>query len=220
MVSEKLIKQPFSVLAVIFVACTFALSNANSVEIPDSQNRPAPSQVTLKKIADYFNNISTLVAEFKQEDQAKDRVEYGTFYLSRPGKLRWDYDPPSAVTIVAKGSTLVYHDGALDQVSYIDISDNIAHFFLRKKIDFSDEDISVVELNETKHHMNITLKDKKNPQQGSLTLRFTLHPTMQLTEMEMVDAIGSTNRIQFLSLIYGKKLAKELFSLHHLTEER
>src|SRR5690554_5782401 len=62
-------------------------------------------QDTIQRVEDYLNSIKTLDARFQQVDSNNKRAS-GRIYIQKPGKLRFEYDPPTPVLIVANGRHL------------------------------------------------------------------------------------------------------------------
>ncbi|MDP7602638.1 MAG: outer membrane lipoprotein carrier protein LolA, partial [Alphaproteobacteria bacterium] len=72
----------------------------------------AEQQAEIGRVERYLNGTVTLQARFSQI--APDgEVSEGTFYLRRPGRLRFEYDPPNPVLVMADGVWLIYHDREL-----------------------------------------------------------------------------------------------------------
>ncbi|MBY0431339.1 MAG: outer membrane lipoprotein carrier protein LolA, partial [Rhodospirillales bacterium] len=71
----------------------------------------------VQRVEDYLNGITTLQARFLQASPNGATAE-GTAYISRPGKMRLAYDPPSPILVVADGRMLVYYDSELKETSY------------------------------------------------------------------------------------------------------
>ena len=70
----------------------------------------------IERVEAYLNSVKTLSARFLQIDAA-GTVTHGQLYLRRPGRLRFEYDPPSPLLLVADGVWLILHDKELDQVN-------------------------------------------------------------------------------------------------------
>ena len=68
----------------------------------------------LQRVEDYLNSISTLNARFQQVDSNNKRAS-GRIYIQKPGKLRFEYDPPTPVLIVANGRHLAWRPLLLRQ---------------------------------------------------------------------------------------------------------
>jgi len=172
----------------------------------------------IERVEKYLNGIDTLIAAFSQVDSAGNATE-GTFYLDRPGKLRWQYYPPSPLLIIAKGSMLTYYDKELDQVSHIPLEDSISGFLTRDNIRFISKDIEIISYEKTDDEIAITISQKGARDNGELTLIFT-NKKIELKKMQILDAIGKTTDIYFSTLIYGKPIDRDLFIFNKDKEKR
>lgn len=190
---------------------SYSFSYAEAPSSVPTKEEVAVYQSDIKRIEDYLNGITTLVSTFSQEDSEGKKAD-GTFYLSRPGKLRWQYNPPTPILIIAKGSLLTYYDSELDQVSHVGLEDSLSGFLTRQVISFNDKDIEVVSFNKAKGMMSITITQKEKQGEGQLTLVFDAKKP-ELARMEIVDAIGKTTVVSFDTIVYGKSLDKDLFVL-------
>ena len=195
-----------TIIISIFIAFS-ALAEEKKADISELLQK---NKADITKIEKYLNNIETLAAPFEQE--AEGELSSGIFYLSRPGKLRWDYFPPTPVLIVAKGSLVAYYDKELDQVSHISVDDTLAGFLTRKRISFSDNGIKIIDFKKENGEIKITITQNEKEEQGNLTMVFDSANT-NLLRMEVVDTIGKTTIVSFTTLVYNKPLEKELFKM-------
>jgi outer membrane lipoprotein-sorting protein len=200
----------FVVVLSLFVALSGHALEAAAQEAAPDKNITAHS-ADIKKIEKYLNGITTLVMSFEQEDSEGGRAS-GNFYLQRPGHLRWDYDPPAPILIVAKGSMVAYYDKELNEVSHISLDDTMAGFLTRQRISFGDEGVKITAFEKGKNTAILTIMQDKKEDQGSLTMHFK-GENMDLVRMEVVDSIGKKTIVQFGAPEYGKAIDKELFAL-------
>src|SRR3546814_7666555 len=102
------------VLAAGLCAATLALA----APLPASAAQQAalsPDDVaTLGRVERYLNDIKTLQGRFVQTSSNGAYAE-GAVYLDRPGHMRFDYDPPTPVLIIANGLSLLYYDEELKE---------------------------------------------------------------------------------------------------------
>src|SRR3546814_14430872 len=70
------------------------------------------------RVERYLHDIQTLQGRFVQGSSNGAYAE-GDIYLDRPGHLRFDYDPPSPVLIIAHGLSLLYSDAALKEATFL-----------------------------------------------------------------------------------------------------
>ena len=98
----------------------------------------AEEEAAIASVEKYLSGLTTIVADFTQIAPSGNLVS-GKFYLERPGKMRWQYDPPTPVLMLADGNFLIFYDYELDQVSHIPLQDTLAGFLARKTIAFGGE---------------------------------------------------------------------------------
>lgn len=203
----------------IFILLLTILPSLSFSEELSSGEKYAVYTKDMERIENYFNNMTTFVAKFTQ--YAPDNsVSYGTFYLSRPGKLRWEYEDPNPLLILAKGSLITYYDKELDQVSHIGIDDTLAGFLTREKINFSDG-IEITKFTKKPNSISISIVQKDKEDEGQLTLKFSDNgDKVALTGMEVIDAIGKLTSVNFESPTYGTTLANDLFILKRVKQRR
>ena len=78
----------------------------------------AQNKIDLKRVENYLESLSTLKSGFLQIS-SNGGVASGKFFMSRPGKLRFEYDPPASILIISDGIFLIYIDKDLDQVTHV-----------------------------------------------------------------------------------------------------
>lgn len=177
---------------------------------------PSPQDVAvykqdIKRIEDYLNGITTFVAAFTQTDDQGEQ-NYGTFYLSRPGKLRWEHDSPHKLIIIVKGSLLTYYDYELDEVSHVSLDDDLSVFLTRSHISFDDEEIRVLRFDKSDDEISITIAKNGREDEGTLTMVFS-NKKIELRGIRVFDAIGKNTKVDFSTVVYDKPLDPKLFTL-------
>ncbi len=90
----------------------------------------------------YLQKLKTAKARFIQTTSSGPQLS-GDFYLSRPGKLRFQYDAPLKDYIVADGSFIYFYDGDIDEQSNAPIGQTLADFILRPNIRLTNEDLNI-----------------------------------------------------------------------------
>jgi outer membrane lipoprotein-sorting protein len=175
---------------------------------PSARAAEPASPAEIEAAENYLNGIATLQAEFIQSF-ADGQVLTGTFYLSRPGRLRFTYDPPVNDFIVADGSFLFYWDDRLQQQSNAPIGSTLADFILRDSIAFSG-DVKLVKAEKDAGVLRLTLTPAEDAALGRLTLVFTQAP-LALRQWQVVDAQGAVTEVTLNRLRLGETLAADLF---------
>ena len=171
-------------------------------------SKKSTENADMQRIEQYLNSISTLIADFTQI--APDGEESGgTFFLSRPGKLRWQYNPPVPILIVANGNQLSYYDYELKQLSHTSPSSSLAGFLTRKVIRFAD-DIIVENLRQDSGLLRIIISQKDHKDQGKLMMIFNNNPIF-LKKMTVIDSVGQQTSISLSNIKQGMALEDKLF---------
>lgn len=174
----------------------------------------ADPQQAVAEAQDYLSNITTMRARFVQT--ANDgKQQTGTFYLSRPGKMRIDYDPPSKDFIVADSALIYYYDAKMKQQSSSPISRSLADFFLRRNLTLSG-DISVSDIKRENNTLQMTVVQTRDPLAGSITLLLSEKP-MLLLAWRIVDAQGLVTEVRLTEAQEGIALDKNLFHYYDPT---
>ena len=161
------------------------------------------------RIQAYLNNIKTMTARFLQVSSDGDYSE-GKLYLSRPGKMRLEYDPPKSLLIIANGETLTYYDKELEQVSYFGLEDTQAEILLRETISFSTEGLSVTAFERGPGVLRLTVIKENAPLEGNITLIFSDKP-LGLKKWAIADAQGITTNVSLLGPRFGAPIDVKLF---------
>lgn len=167
-----------------------------------------PSQDDVKKIESYLQNLKTARARFVQTTHDGTQL-VGTFYLQRPGKLRFEYDPPIEDFVVADGLFIYFYDAELGEQTNAPIGQTLADFFLRKDLKIG-EDVEVAELKRNGGFLQAKLIQKADPQAGSITLGFKEEP-FELNKWRVVDGQGLITEIELFYFKEGVKHASDLF---------
>ena len=158
---------------------------------------------------DYFRNLTTAKARFIQT-ASDGKQTRGNFYLQRPGKLRFEYDPPLTDFVVADGLFIYFYDGQLKQQSNAPISQTLADFLLRKNLKLSG-DLKVSKINRDGGLLQMTIVQAAEPGAGSLTLGFEEKPQFQLKKWQVRDSTGNITEIELFNVETGMELPSKLF---------
>lgn len=196
--------KPRLALALVFAAALYAPLPALAYT--------AEEEKAIADVEKHLSGLSTIVADFTQI--APDgSLTSGKFYLQRPGKMRWQYDPPTPILMLANGDFLTFYDYELDQRSDIPLEDTLAGFLARKSIAFGKE-VTVTDVVHGNGSLRLTITQESKPDAGKLTLEFSTGP-LQLHNMKVVDVAGQQTSISLANQRYGIPLDDELFKLEN-----
>ncbi len=163
----------------------------------------------VRQIETYLNSLRTLKAHFLQV--APDgRTTTGTAWLQRPGRMRFAYDKPSPLLLVAGRGLVVFHDSELDQTTSIPVGQTPLGLLLAADLRLSG-DVTVTALERSANRVQLSLLRTRSPGDGSLTLVFASAP-LALRGWSVVDAQGRDTRISLDDVVLGGTFDQALFS--------
>src|SRR5204863_7210206 len=114
----------------------------------------------LQRIAAYLGGIRTMYAKFRQVASGGGMVT-GQLWMARPGRMRFEYDPPSPILLLADMFYVYYVDKELAEMSKIGLKSTPAWLLLRDPITFSD--LIVTRFERSASVLRITMVEKAEP---------------------------------------------------------
>ncbi len=189
----------------------FAIAPKVFAQIPAAELNAA-DKADIRRVEAYLNKLSTVKARFLQISSNGAQAE-GDLYISRPGRMRIQYDPPSSVFIVADGSWLIYVDKKLDQVSYVPLESTPAGILLDKKISLLGGGFTITHFENAADVIRVTLYKTDDPGKGILTLVFSDRP-LTLKKWTITDAQGILTSVSLIDSRFGIRLNADLFKFN------
>ena len=129
--------------------------------------------------------------------------------MRRPGRLRFKYDSPTPILIIADGVWLVLWDKELDQVDRVPLSSTPLAFLVREKVSFGDP-IVIRSIERAPGFLNVTVFDKRREDDGDITLIFSDQP-LRLRQWLVTDAQQLQTRVSLYDLVANVPLDIKLF---------
>lgn len=173
---------------------------------------PAFAQQTNPQVAEverYFNGIRTLQARFVQSNPGGTVVQ-GTLSVRRPGRMRFEYDPPSQLKIVADGSQVTMWDIPNRDFGQWPIGWTAASFLVREPLVLQGGDLAVEKVERTDGMLQLTMSQAKKPQEGKVIVRLSENP-MVLRGWTIIDNRNQRVDVSLNGLQTGLQLADSLF---------
>ncbi len=180
---------------------------------PDLHAQPgfqptAQDKADLARIETYLNNLKALKARFLQV--APDgAISQGTAWLERPGRMRFQYDPPSPLLLVAGHGLVVFHDKSLNQTSNIPIGQTPLGILLSDNLKLSG-DVTVTGMQRLPGQIQVSLVRTASPGDGTLTLIFADNP-LALRQWTVLDAQRQETRVTLFNAELGGSFDPKLF---------
>ncbi|WP_203291073.1 LolA family protein [Maricaulis parjimensis] len=174
-------------------------------------------EAMLEQLNTYLNGIGTLRARFSQI--APDgSLATGVLSLQRPGRLRFQYDDPSPIRVIADGTTVAIEDQALETVDRIPLRSTPVWWLLKDEINLS-EDAEIAGMAREYGFFYLTLRDPSGEMEGEIMFVFA-EPSLELREWYVTDALGEITRVSLNDVETGMRLDPRLFRIPEPEDRR
>ena len=168
----------------------------------------AQDRADVARIEAYLNSVRNLKSRFLQV--APDGgTSQGQAWLSRPGRMRFQYDPPAPFLLVASNGLLVFHDRQLKQTSNVPLSSTPLGLLLQDNLKLAGE-VTIVSFLRQPGQIQVGLVRTRSPQDGVLTLIFADNP-LTLRQWTVLDQQRQETRVTLSSIELGGAFADTLF---------
>lgn len=197
------------VLALGLAATTSASLGASAIGAvpPPAAALTAQDMADLRRITAYLTGIRTMAGRFRQI-ASDGTTAAGSLWMVRPGRMRFEYDPPSPILLIADQSYVYYVDKQLAQMSKVGLKSTPAWFLLRDPITF--DDLVVTRFERAANLLRVTVVAPAEPDNGSLTMVFGNEP-LALRQWTIVDQQRRATTVSIYDAQFGIALDPELF---------
>lgn len=215
-------------LGLLAVSATPALARQGSPDLrPRTVVAPAipPTAITLQGQARTtalaranaaLNAVQRLQGRFLQS--SPDGVNArGRFFLERPGRLRFQYDPPSTLLIVSDGRVVAMRDTALRTTERTPLRSTPLHLILDAGVDLV-RDARVTRVAQAGDRLMITARDRTGEMDGSITLNFGANAALE--SWDVTDGGGAATRVVLSELTRPASFERNLFRLEDIVVSR
>ena len=168
----------------------------------------AAQQVGVPQIEQYFNSIRTLKARFVQSNP-NGSVVHGNLYVWRPGRMRFEYDAPSQLKIVADGTQVTMWDNATRDFGQWPIGWTAASFLVKDPLVLSG-DLQVEKIERISGLLEVTMSQARKPQEGKVIVRLSENP-LQLRGWTIIDNRGNRVTVSLSEMQANVQLSAHLF---------
>jgi outer membrane lipoprotein-sorting protein len=168
-------------------------------------------KLPLAEISRYFNELETAEAGFRQFNE-DGSVSTGKLYIKRPGRMRFEYDPPESAVVVAGSSTVVIFDTKSNQPpETYPLQRTPLNLILADTVNLNRARM-VVDHSFNGTYTVVTAQDPENPEYGSIELSFSDSP-VDLRGWVVNDANGGRTQVVLEQLSKGGNLSNRLFDV-------
>lgn len=178
-----------------------------SVQVAQTSNVSAAE--TAQRVASHFSSVKTMTGEFMQFGPRGEQAG-GKFYLERPGKLRFDYDAPSTLKVIADGRNVAVGNGKLSTWDFYPLSRTPLSLLLADQIDLQHR--MVRDVREQNGLTVIVLGDKSIFGDQVITLMFD-SKSFELRQWTITDAQGKDTTVILSNVRTGVQFARSVFRI-------
>lgn len=164
-----------------------------------------------------LNAFTRLQARFMQTSPGGSRAS-GTVYIQRPGRMRFQYDPPSGMLIVSDGSVVALQDTELRTTERTPLRSTPLNIILGQNIDL-ERNARVLRVSRAGPWLMITARDRGGNMDGQITLQFH-GPSAELRSWDVIDATGARTRITLSGATQPASFDRTLFRLEDMLPRR
>jgi len=174
------------------------------------QSYSAEQVAQLDKISAYMNSIHTLRSNFVQigPDGGTDQ---GQVYIEKPGRIRFSYNPPNPLLVVATNGRVYVKNSRLNTVDSYDLSDTPLGLLLNDKVDLA-HNKAVLGVREQDGALVVQARTTTNRNNSNITLLFSL-PGLELRQWTIKDNQGVITTVALQSPQLGAPLDEALFTV-------
>ena len=187
-----------------------ALSAAIALVIPVSTALSASPAA--QQIATHFSSVRTMSGEFVQFGPKGEQTG-GKFYIERPGKIRFNYEKPSPIRVVADGKSVVINNKKLDTWDIYGLNKTPLNLLLGDSIDLSDGKVKSVK--EEGDLTTIVLGDKSIFGDSKISMMFD-PKSYDLKQWTITDAKGLDTTVMIFNVKEGEVFDQKLFEIDYL----
>lgn len=163
----------------------------------------------LDKVSAYLNAIHSLKADFVQIGP-DGGVAQGEVDIQKPGQIRFAFQPPSPMLIVATKGEIYVKNSRLNTVDHYDLSDTPLGILLNQNVDLKTNP-SVLGVFEQNGALIVQARSALNQNRSNITLVFSL-PTIELRQWIVKDNQGGNTTVALQTVETGAAIDPTLFT--------
>lgn len=157
-----------------------------------------------------LNSFTRLQARFTQSSPGGGRAS-GNVYIQRPGRMRFEYDPPATMLIVSDGSVVAMRDTELRTTERTPLRSTPLNLILGSNINL-ERDARILRVSRAGPWLMVTARDRSGQTDGQIMLQFS-GPNAELRSWDVIDATGARTRITLSNVTQPASLDRALFRL-------
>lgn len=179
--------------------------------LPLATALPAAAQVDVTPINRYLEALRSAKGRFRQTNP-NGSTQTGTFYLAKPGRIRFEYDSPEGAMVIADGNWVgVFDPKSNRNPTRYPLSKTPLSLLLRDRISLREPGM-VLGATRDAAGTHITVVDPRAPSEGRLVMSFAEDPVL-LRQWEVLTRTGQRTRVALTDLETGGSVDRGLFNI-------
>lgn len=175
-------------------------------------------KIPLSTLSDYLNSLTTVESAFTQIN-SDGSISTGRIFIKRPGRVRFEYDPPDRSLVIAGGQQVAIFDAKSNQPpEQYPLKRTPLNLILAERIDLSRASM-VVGHTADGTSTRVRAQDPEHPEYGSIELVFTENP-VELRQWVITDDLGAETTVILGELQKGGQMGARLFDITAETAAR
>ena len=175
------------------------------------QTFDANQKAQAAKVSGYLSSLQTLAGNFVQVGPDGSKTK-GDFYIQKPGKVRFEYEAPSPIELIADGSSLAVRDRKLATQDIYPLSQTPLRYLLSDRIDLM-KDTNVVNVTADDVFISVTIEEKQALIGTSRLMLMVGTKDGQLKQWTVTDPQGYDTTVAIYNLDTSKKVDPNLFKI-------
>ncbi len=169
-------------------------------------------RATIDRLTAYYNSVQSLTGTFSQTDPDGAR-RTGDIYMQKPGRVRFEYDPPSPVELISNGQSVAVRDRNLNTQDITPLSQTPLRFLLAERVDLA-SDPHVKGIYQDERYISVMMEEKV-PMMGTYRLLILFDAKdYALKQWIVTDPQGYDTQVSLSRVQVNKKPDPKLFVIN------
>jgi outer membrane lipoprotein-sorting protein len=178
-----------------------------------SAGSDANQRALLDRVNAYLSGMQTLVGDFVQVGPDRSRTE-GRFYLQKPGRMRFEYNPPSPLELIADGQSVVVRDRKLATQDLYPLSQTPLRFLLAERIDLA-RDTNLIGVRSDDTFVTVEIEERQTLGGSHRLVLMFGAKDFQLKQWTVTDPQGYDTTVALYNIDTTKKPDPAMFKINY-----
>jgi outer membrane lipoprotein-sorting protein len=171
----------------------------------------AQQSADLDRVSAYLNSIHTMRGGFTQIGP-QGQTDQGKFYILKPGKIRFDYDPPNPTLVISDGLSIAVYNTKLNTANRYPLTGTPLNLLLSDHLDLKKSSM-ITGVQHSPGQLIVTGRASDRRATGNITIVFT-DPGLELRQWTIVDAQGLPTTVSINNVQQGVALPESAFKIN------